>query len=175
MIEPAPADLDSSNIDDIIGEVARTEAAAAPVPAEQSNRLSDAEIVALAEKIDLLVADLGKWQAYKAASTSYVEEFTSEVKWHKDTRRKAVDAAIGLALFLFCFLVLSVVLNSVIFPDGKGSAIVAIVAGCIGGSVVLALAALRGAFMPISQRNQDLPAPEHLKQLLETIGSVVKS
>ena len=54
-----------------------------------------------------------------------------------------------------------------IFGDNPGHALTALIVGCLGGIVIVAIAALKGAFSTVKDRNEGLPMPEHIKQLVE--------
>jgi hypothetical protein len=125
------------------------------------------EVAALAERLDLLVADFGKWSEYKAASADYITEFAAEIRWHRAIRL-AVSIACGLVLLgLSALLVAVLCWSRAIFGNDPGHALTAVIVASIGGIVVIAIAALRSAFSNVKDRNEGLPMPEHVKQVVE--------
>ena len=154
-----PPDQDSSeNIEDVIGGVAAQEGATAEV-------LSPEDLKKLADKIELLEADFGRWDSYKAAATEYVEEFTTEVKWHRNVRLGVSIAGAVLILFLAILLICGLSNSKAIFGDDPGNALTALIVGCIGGCVIVTIALIKGAFSNLADRNAGLPMPDHMKEL----------
>lgn len=93
-MQPRPdTDLSAQSIDSIIQQVAADQGGP---PVEDADPLA-----VLSEKLDLLIADAGKWNEYKAASTEYIKEFTIEVRWH---RRIRLAAAVFCGALIFTFI-----------------------------------------------------------------------
>lgn len=84
--EPTPND----SIEGIIGGSAAEQGAGGKV-------ISQDDMRAMADSLELLTADFGSWKGYKAASTNYVEEFTTEVVWH---RRIRLGVAVACAMLV---------------------------------------------------------------------------
>lgn len=126
----------------------------------------------LADKLDLLVADFGRWESYKAASTEYIEAFTTEVKWHARIRLAVAIFGGLLVFFLASCLVLAVLWSGRLFANGGGHTLTAIVVASITGAVVVTIAVAKGAFSTLADRNSGLPMPEHVKELIEATRSV---
>lgn len=154
------APLVSTNFDTIIGN-----AAARETDADAAN--SPISLIELSERLDLLLADVGKWQSYKAASTEYIAEFTAEVRWHRRVRLGVCIACLCLVLFLAGSLVVGVLFATPLFGKDHSHALTALVVATISGSVVVIISAVRGAFSTLSDRNTGLPMPEHVKELYE--------
>lgn len=121
----------------------------------------------LAERLDLLVADFGRWTEYKAASVEYIREFTAEVRWHRRTRASVVIGSGVLVLALAALLVVTLCLAQRIFSEEQAHSLTALIVGSISGIVIITIAALRGAFATVKDRNEGLPMPEHVKQMVE--------
>ena len=149
-----------SDIDAIIGGAATREPGASAAKAS-------ATLEELSERLDLLVADVGKWQSYKAASTDYIAEFTREIEWHRKVRLAVCIACGSLVFFLATCLVLGVLFAAPLFGADHSHALTALVVAAISGSVVVMIAPVRGAFSTLSDRNAGLPMPEHVKELVE--------
>lgn len=63
---------DGRTPDERIGDIIRQAAAGERAA---TDGLSQDEIKALADRVDLLTADFGRWETYKAASTEYIQSF----------------------------------------------------------------------------------------------------
>ena len=144
----------------IIEESAAAEQAKAPTPAN--------ELAILAEKVELLTADFGRWEEYKAATAEYVKEFSAEIRWVRIIRAWVAIAAAALVLFFCGGLVAVLCLSQRIFGvNDAGHALTALIVAAIGGSVIIAIATIKGAFRTTVERNEGLPMPEHFKEVLE--------
>lgn len=156
-----------ADIGAIIGGAAADDRAKNPV-----NGAADAD--RLAERLDLLVADFGQWTEYKAASVEYVREFTTEIKWHRRTRALVVSVC-GLLIVAFAVLLIVVLWNAqTIFGNDPGHSLTALIVGTIGGSVIISIAALKGAFATVKDRNEGLPMPDHMKELVDVGKNLFK-
>lgn len=153
------------DIQGIIGSVAASENAGSP-------DTSVPTVKDLADRLDLLVADFGRWESYKAASKEYVEAFTTEVKWHSKIRLAVAVFGSILVIILMSCLVLAVLWSQRLFPSGGGHTLTAIVVATITGSVVVTIAVAKGAFSTLADRNSGLPMPEHIKELIDATRSV---
>ncbi len=154
----------SSNQPDIAGII---EGVAAKQEQQAPAEPADAEVRKLAERLDLLVADFGQWTEYKAASVDYVRQFSKELAWHRVIRVWVAIACGVVVVGLAALLVTVLCLSDRIFGDNPGNALTALIVACVGGIVVVTIAALRGAFAPLKERNEGLPMPEHIKQVVE--------
>ncbi len=126
----------------------------------------------MADSLELLTADFGSWKGYKAASTKYVEEFTTEVVWHRRIRLGVAIACALLVLFLVIMLMVGV-RNANNFKPEQSHALTALIVGCITGSVVVTIALVKGAFSNLADRNAGLPMPEHIKEIVEAAKNIV--
>lgn len=134
----------------------------------------NADVGKLAERLDLLVADFGQWTEYKAASVEYVREFTEEIRWHRRTRALVVSVC-GALILAFAALLIVVLCNTQsIFGKDPGHSLTALIVGTIGGSVIISIAALRGAFATVKDRNEGLPMPDHMKELVDVGKNLFK-
>lgn len=111
--------------------------------------------------------DAGQWQSFKAASTKYVNAYTKEIEWHSKIRIVSSFVCIALIIFFCGLLYCSLSYRYIIFGDDPHHAMTALIVGSIGGSVVLMIALIRGAFATLAQRNADLPIPPHMQEVLE--------
>ncbi|AYJ86895.1 hypothetical protein D3Y57_14290 [Sphingomonas paeninsulae] len=158
--EPLPNDT----IGSIIGDAAAGEASSAA--------LAPDDFKALADHVELLTADFGRWESYKAASVEYIAVFANEVVWHKRIRL-AVSIACGvLVVFLAGVLVVSLC-HADSFGADQAHALTAIIAATVTGCVVVTIAVTRGAFSTLTDRNAGLPMPEHMKEIVEAAKSII--
>jgi hypothetical protein len=154
-----------NKIDSIIGAVVATE--------EPDTALQSVDVTALADKFDLLTADFGRWDEFKAASAEYIREFKTELAWHRKIRLGVVIACGLLVLFLGFCLVLGVLWAKQLFGDDPGHALTALIVATVTGSVIVTIAVARGAFATMADRNAGLPMPEHMKELVEAGKSLM--
>lgn len=153
--EPIP----EPSIGDIIGEAAATERAAASSIPDDNKKL--------AESLDLLTADFGRWESYKAASAEYINEFTTEVRWHRRIRLAVSIACALLVLFLATVLVVALRHANTLFSDSSGHALTALIVATVTGCVVVTIATIKGAFQTMADRNSGLPMPDHIKEIVD--------
>lgn len=160
--EPTPND----SIEGIIGGSAAGEGAGGEI-------ISQTDMRAIADSLDLLTADFGSWKGYKAASTKYVEEFSTEIIWHRRIRLGVAIACAILVLFLAVGLVLAVLFAQQLFRADQAHALTALIVGCITGSVVVTIALVKGAFSNLADRNAGLPMPEHMKEIVDAAKNIM--
>lgn len=153
-------------IESVIGDAAAQEGAAA-------DTLSPDDLKKLADEIELLKADFGNWESYKAASTEYVKAFTKEVEWHRKIRLGVALAGLGIVLFLAILLICGVANATTIFGADPGHALTALIVGCITGCVIVTIALIKGAFSNVADRNAGLPMPDHIKEIVEAGKNLV--
>jgi len=153
--EPTP----DQSIGDIIDQAAATEVGAA-------SSASD-DVKALADRLDLLTADFGRWETYKAASTEYITEFTTEIRWHRRIRLAVSIACALLVLFLAGVLVAALCHTDTMFDDNSGHALTALIVATVTGCVVVTIATIKGAFQTMADRNTGLPMPDHMKEIVD--------
>ena len=158
--EPNP----NPSIGDIIGQAAATEAA------DTSNADS---AKALADTLELLKADFGRWETYKAASTEYIAEFTTEIRWHRRIRTAVAVACALLVIFLALVLIVALCRAKILFPDNSGHALTALIAATITGCVVVAIATIKGAFQTMADRSAGLPMPDHMKEIVDAAKHLI--
>jgi hypothetical protein len=153
--EPTP----EPSIGEIIDEAAATEKAAA------SSASDDVKV--LADRLELLAADFGRWETYKAASTEYVTEFMTEMRWHRRIRLAVSIACALLVLFLATVLVVALYHVNTLFGDSSGHALTALIVATVTGCVVVTIATIKGAFQTMADRNAGLPMPDHMKEIVD--------
>lgn len=149
---------DGRTPDDRISDIIRKAAAG---ERSATDNLSQDELNALADRVELLTADFGRWETYKAASTEYIEAFKTEVDWHWRIRL-AVAIACGLLVLFLVILLMVGVHSANDFKPEQSHALIALIVGCITGSVVVTIALVKGAFSNLADRNAGLPMPEHV-------------
>ena len=154
-----------ASIDSIIGAVVAAEAL--------ENASQPLDLKTLADKFELLSADFGRWDEFKAASAEYVREFKTELEWHRKIRLGVVIACAILVIFLAVSLVLAVLWAKTLFGDDPSHALTALIVATVTGSVVVTIAVARGAFQTMADRNEGLPMPEHIKELVEAGKSLM--
>lgn len=126
----------------------------------------------LADKVELLLADLSRLSAYPAASADYVTAFTDEMRWHKTIRAWVAIACAVIILVLLATLGLAIYNRVLWFGRRESHALTALIVATISGTVVIAIAVAKAVFAPISERNAGLPMPEHIKTLWEAMQSI---
>ena len=160
---------DGRTPDERIGDIIRQAAAGERAA---TDGLSQDEIKALADRVELLTADFGRWETYKAASTEYIQSFKTEVEWHWRIRLAVAIACGILVLFLVIMLMVGVRSANDFKPE-QSHALTALIVGCITGSVVVTIALVKGAFSNFADRNAGLPMPEHMKEIVEAAKNIV--
>lgn len=155
----------NSSIGDIIGEAAASERAAASSPSD--------DVEALADRLELLTADFGRWETYKAASTEYVTEFATEMRWHRRIRFAVSIACALLVIFLATVLVVAICNAKTIFGDSSNHALTALIVATVTGCVVVTIATIKGAFQTMADRNTGLPMPDHMKEIIEASKGLI--
>lgn len=150
----------SENIENVISAAAAQEGASAET-------LSTEDLKTLADEVELLKADFGRWDSYKGAATEYVDEFTKEIKWHRRVRLGVSIGGGALILFLSILLVCGISKSTEIFGTNAGNALTALIVGCIGGCVIVTIALIKGAFSNVADRNAGLPMPDHIKEIVD--------
>jgi len=153
----APTPNDS--IERIIGGAAASDAG--------KGFLTPEDLKVLADKVYLLTADYGRWDAYKAASVQYITAFKTEADWHWRIRLAVAIACGTLVVFLATCLVLGVLFASQLFGSDQGHSLTALIVTTVTGCVVVTIAITKGAFATMAERNAGLPMPEHVKELIE--------
>lgn len=124
------------------------------------------------DQVDLLVADLGQASEFTAKAVKFAEEATTEIRWNRIARVCTLVVVLlmifGLARMLWLLMsdaaFQKIRDNPVAFSTGM--------AAIIGGGVVLATAVSKSVFSSFSERNGGLPVPEHLKTIMDGIGSI---
>jgi len=153
---------DASGIAAIIeGAAARQELAAPPEPS--------ADVARIAEQIELLTNDIARLNDLKAAASAYYDEFTTEIRWYRWTRLVVVIACAAIVIALSALLVVVLCQAKTLFGPNPGHALTALIIGCISGIVIITIAALKGAFSGVKDRNEGLPMPEHLKEAIDAV------
>lgn len=135
----------------------------------------DVKKVEIEERLELLLADLGKWQAYKAASTKYVSAFEVDInsyrRWRVFIALLSAALVAGFSFLLFYLVIWSPPTLSALAPSAQ----VATLGGCITAIVVILIVLIKGSFMALHERGNGLPMPEHFKVIQDVLTSVIKS
>jgi hypothetical protein len=152
-------------IGSIIGEAAAGEKAAAAI--------SPDDLQFLADKVELLTADFGRWDSYKAASVEYVTAFKDELNWHRRIRVAVSVACACIIIFLGGVLVVALRHSDTLFNDKTGHALTALIVATVTGSVVITIAVIKGAFQTMADRNAGLPMPDHMKEIVDAGKSLL--
>ena len=152
------------SIGDIIGGAAASETAAA-------NQLPDLQ--ALADRVELLTADFGRWDSYKSASAEYVTEFKDELKSHRKIRFWVSVSCVFLVAFFIGVLIVALCNAKTLFSDNQQHALTALIVATVTGSVIVTIALTKGAFQTLADRNAGLPMPDHMKEIVEAGKSII--
>ena len=132
----------------------------------------DPSIARLADQLDLRTADFVRWSEFKDRSADYIRGFRTELQSHRRTRAAVVVACGVLVALLMILFVTVLCLASGYSPSVKSTVLTALIVGSTGGMVVIAITALRGAFASSKDRNEGLPMPEHIKEVVD-LGSKI--
>lgn len=151
--------LPEDTIGSIIGEAAAGEKAAAAI--------SPDDLQLLADKVELLTADFGRWESYKAASVEYVIAFKDELNWHRRIRAAVSVACAIIIIFFATILVVALRHSDTLFKDTTGHALTALIVATVTGTVVITIAVIKGAFQTMADRNAGLPMPDHMKEIVD--------
>lgn len=146
---------------------------AAAEDAAAAKTLSPEDLKAMADALELLTADFGTWKGYKAASTEYIKEFTTEIVWHRRVRAAITVAGAGLVIFFAIVLVCGLSKSDTLFTDQQSHALTALIVGCITGCVIVTIALIKGAFSNLADRNAGLPMPDHIKEVIDAAKNIV--
>lgn len=156
----------NKDIEGIIGGAAAQEGNA-------TQTISQDDLKAMADALELLTADFGTWKGYKAASTEYIKEFTKEIVWHRRIRA-AVAVACGILIVFFAIVLVCGLNNSdTLFTAEQSHALTALIVGCITGCVIVTIALVKGAFSNLTDRNAGLPMPDHIKEIVDAAKNIV--
>lgn len=152
------------SIGDIIDGAAASETAAAA---------HSPDLKALADRVELLTADFGRWDSYKAASAEYVVEFKNELKSHRKIRFWVSVACALLVAFFVGVLIVALRSAKTLFSDGQQHALTALIVATVTGSVIVTIALIKGAFQTLADRNSGLPMPDHMKEIVAASKGII--
>lgn len=124
------------------------------------------------DQVDLLIADLGQASEFTNKAVKFVEEATTEARWNRIARvcTLVVVLAIlgGLARVIWLLMVDSrfdaIRANPVAFSTA--------LAALVGGGILLATSVSKAVFSTFAERNSGVPVPDHLKTVIDGIGSI---
>ncbi len=133
----------------------------------------DAQLVEKLDAVDLLIADLGQLSEFNAAAQSFVNAATKEIEWNRKARLAVIIVAGVIIIALACLI------NQMLFAPllaelrKSPSAFSTVIAASIGGGVILAISVTRAVFSTFGERNDGVPMPEQLKQVID-IAKMIK-
>lgn len=135
--------------------------------AEQASGSLDSQLVEKLDAVDLLIADLGQLSEFNASAQSFVNAATKEMAWNRRARLAVIVVAGLMIVGLACLV--KEVLFSEFLNDLRQSptAFSTVIAASIGGGVVLAISVTRAVFSTFGERNEGVPMPEQLKQVID--------
>jgi hypothetical protein len=127
------------------------------------------------DQVDLLIADLGQISEFTASANKFTDEAATEIKWNRKARVATLVCV--LVIIVGLFIMLSLVLSIDTFKDLRSNPVAfsTTLVAIIGGTVILAKGVSSSVFSSFADRNGGMPMPEHLKTVLDGIGSVFKS
>jgi hypothetical protein len=133
----------------------------------------EGQLVEKLDAVDLLIADLGQMSEFNASAQSFVNAATKEIDWNR-WARLAVILVAGLMITGLALLVREV-LFSTSLNDLRQSptAFSTVIAASIGGGVILAIGVTRAVFSTFGERNDGVPMPEQLRQVIE-VAKILK-
>lgn len=133
----------------------------------------DAQLIEKLDAVDLLIADLGQMGEFNAAAQSFVKAAAKEIDWNRRARLAVIIVALLMIIALACLI--SELLFSSLLDDLRKSpsAFSTVVAASIGGGVILAISVTRAVFSTFGERNEGVPMPEQLKQVID-VAKILK-
>jgi hypothetical protein len=141
--------------------------------AEQSSGSLDAQLTKRLDAVDLLIADLGQLGEFNATAQTFVNAATKEIDWNRRARLAVILVA-GLIIVALAFLVGTVLLCPTLDSlRASPTAFSTVIAASIGGGVILAISVTRAVFSTFGERNDGVPMPEHLKQVID-VAKILK-
>jgi hypothetical protein len=63
--------------------------------------------------------------------------------------------------------------SETLFTEAQSHALTALIVGCITGSVIVAIALVKGAFSNLTDRNAGLPMPDHIKEVVDAAKNLI--
>lgn len=132
-------------------------------------------LAAKLDQVDLLIADLGQISSFNAKAQAFVEEAATEIKWNRRARL-AVTVVVGFML-LGLGRLLWLLADGDRFAKLRETPVAfsTVVAATIGGGVILAISLTRAVFSTFAERNVGVPMPDHLKGVMDAVGSLISS
>ena len=131
-------------------------------------------LAARLDKVDLLLADLGQASEFTAKAVKFADEAATEIRWNRIARALTLSVVLliicGLARILFIILQWPDFQNLRANPIALSTALAAI----IGGGVILATGVSKSVLSNFADRNGGMPMPDHLKVVIDGIGSIFK-
>jgi hypothetical protein len=145
----------------------------APTPVAE-NQLS-VELVSGLEKVELLIADLGRLNDFNEKAQKFVSEAEKEMRWNRIARVWVLVAA-ALVIVAIGLTVREVLINSSFAELRKsGAGFSTIIAASVGGIVLLLVSVTRSVFSTFAERNSGSPMPEHLKGVIDAVSSLTST
>jgi hypothetical protein len=133
----------------------------------------DAQLVEKLDAVDLLIADLGQLGEFNAAAQAFVNAATKEIDWNRRARLAVIIVAVVIIIALACLVNQMLFASTLTGLRNSPSAFSTVVAASIGGGVILAISVTRAVFSSFGERNDGVPMPEQLKQVID-VAKLIK-
>ena len=139
--------------------------------ANASNR--ESQLVEKLDAVDLLIADLGQLGEFNTSAQAFVNAATKEIDWNRRARLAVILVAGAIIVALACLVNQMLFASSLTELRKSPSAFSTVIAASIGGGVILAISVTRAVFSTFSERNDGVPMPEQLKQVID-VAKLIK-
>lgn len=126
------------------------------------------------DKVDLLIGDLGQASEFTNKAVKFVEEATKEAAWNRRARVGTLTVVLAILGGLSHVVWLLMVDTRFDAIRANPVAFSTALAALVGGGVLLATSVSKAVFSTFAERNSGVPMPDHLKTVVEGIGSIVK-
>ncbi len=125
------------------------------------------------DKVDLLIADLGQVNEFNVKSQEFVDAATEEIKQNTRSRKHVLCAA-GLIIFALAITIVCLLFDHD-FDEVRNdpTAFTTILGISIGGIIVLMMSITKAVFSRFSERNEGVPMPSQLKEVINTLQDYI--
>lgn len=125
------------------------------------------------EKIELLIADLSRISEFANKATDFADQAKTEIEWNRWSRA-IVLFVVALLLIGFVFIACQLTQDARFVDLRKNpTAFAATLASVVGGGTLLAGTVTKSVFLSFKNRNEGLPIPEHFKEVIDSVNSLI--
>ena len=139
-----------------------------------SSSIAGSELLDRLDKVDLLIADLGQVSEFTSKAVKFADEAATEIRWNRIARLCTLITVLVILGGLSRALWVVITWDSFSALRASPGAFSTTLAALVGGGIVLAVGVSRSVFSSFSERNGGMPMPEHLKTVIDGIGTILK-